>query len=629
MCDFVIQFDPMADAAKAAALLRDRPGMSDATIHTHRFPWGTVVIQEPRGRGYAPYLDNGELFACIARPRFMGITHEDRGPDGFNRIFAEKWFAGQRKDLFDALTGMYALVHCHDSGVDILTDQMGFQPVYVSSTKEHGAVVLGTDVEAVACASSRTADLDLTSLGELIVYNYVTFPFTSREGIRELEPATLYGLDETRGLSEQDTFWLPKEPEQWLSRQESVDQIETAIRFAAQDVTRGADTVAVTLSGGMDSRTVFAAIPREKRVVALTYATKMNREVEVAREVARAWGVEHVLAWREPEFYAKLLLERGPGLLGIERRGAAHGFGVVDNGLGRSYDLILGGQLSDTLLKDHYMPKHEKEVWRTKYLPERCKTLAKRLLGVSAPPGHAASPLSTVGRHLLEEHLQPSVRQAVRERRKQRLETLRDIRPRSAEEWVRFWPTSRQDDLAHVSGNMKLFAFDSLFMHRRIVEPARRIAPRYRYAGRAAHDAFMNVFGHLGAIRNANTLLPANASERSLHRMRKRTRQLDNGARPQSDDPWNDVQGSWVDLKALQIHSPYWREGRNSLRASRVCEILDQVLGVKASSFIDGYDDALTPGFNVMVMQLACFLDSGCAFESLQAVHWKEATGRA
>ena len=69
MSDFVIKFGVPADTRRIADMLRDRPGMADTRIHTYTFPWGVVVVQEPRGRGYAPYEAHGELVFCVGRPR--------------------------------------------------------------------------------------------------------------------------------------------------------------------------------------------------------------------------------------------------------------------------------------------------------------------------------------------------------------------------------------------------------------------------------------------------------------------------------------------------------------------------------------------------------------------------------
>ena len=87
---------------------------------------------------------------------------------------------------------------------------------------------------------------------------------------------------------------------------------------------------------------MLALLSGEQLAGAITYATGENRELDVARRVARAAGVEHHVAWRGEEFYADLM-PRAVGLLGTELRGECHGFAIVDNGLAGEFDLVVAG----------------------------------------------------------------------------------------------------------------------------------------------------------------------------------------------------------------------------------------------------------------------------------------------
>lgn len=613
MSDFIIQIGTGSRPDAAAAKLRDRPGMGAARLHEYRWPWGWAVVQEPRGSGYAPFEQDNEVVFCIGRPRIMGTTHEEHGADGFNRLAAGRWPSRAGDSLTESLTGMFALVRCHPAGFDVLTDQMGFQPVYTTGRPGSSRAFVGSDVETLAALAGKSGDFDYTSLGELLVYQFVTYPYTSRRSIVEIEPACFHAVQVGAGEPRWDrcVYWAPREPERFSDdAEELAARLEEAIRYAADDITRGSQRVAVTLSGGRDSRVIIAAVPRERLTGAITYVTRMNREVEVARRVAEACKVEQVLAQREPEFYSDLLLERGPALLGMERRGAVHGMCVVDNGLDRRFDLILGGQLSDTFLKDHFMPKRIREVYRPKGWRERTKKRLKQWAGLNGRAEAAASAASTIGRDQLDVHLTEDIREAVRARRAERLRQIEAVRPTSAEEWWRFWPTSRQDDLAHISGNMRLFAFDSLFMHRRIVEVARDLPGALRYGGRLAHRVFRRIYGDLGQIVDANTGLPADGDEQIRPKGRGRSADKPAVDRSSSAAPWNEVQNSWVDLGLLQTHSPRWQEWRKKLAGSPAVEVLERVLGPKATGLVEHYDPDLTPGFNLMFMQCVRMMDA-------------------
>ncbi|HZN66281.1 MAG TPA: hypothetical protein VFB66_13410, partial [Tepidisphaeraceae bacterium] len=132
MNDFLIQFGKEGDARRLENLLRDRPGVRDHAVHCFEFLWGRVAIQPPIARGYAPLHDptTGTLVACVGRPRFMGVEHERQGESGFTSLFRDK-LRDDPKVLSDSLTGMFGAFECSAGGVRVLTDQMGFMPVYV------------------------------------------------------------------------------------------------------------------------------------------------------------------------------------------------------------------------------------------------------------------------------------------------------------------------------------------------------------------------------------------------------------------------------------------------------------------------------------------------------------------
>jgi asparagine synthetase B (glutamine-hydrolysing) len=505
---------------------------------------------------------------------------------------------------------MFVLCECSAERVRLMTDRLGFRAAYVARDGAGRVTAAGTHVEALAAFTGLAEEFDTASLGELIVHNYVTFPHTTRRGISELPPASLITVAPAEGRIDVRRLWAPAEPARDPSARAVADELEQALRHAGEDITRGSRRVAVTLSGGKDSRAVLGAMPHDRVAACLTYCTRENRETEVARRVAEAHGVPHVLVRRDPEFYARLL-EEGSHLLGTEVRANAHGMCLLDAGLQDEYDLIVGGQLSDTLLKDHFMPPAEYERLRPRSWREVFGGLRP---GSGRGRTADASVANTRGRHALEVILRDDMREAVAARREARLREVREIRPRSAEEWFRFWPCSRQDDCAHSMGNSRLFAWDVLFMHTAVVDVAARIPPRLRCDGALSSLVFSRLYGPAAGIEDANTGLPMNAPESAVRR-RVRTLRRDTGVRREfrrlsgSDAPWNDIQGSWVDSEVLQRQAPRWQAYRSRLRGSPALDVIAPLLRVDAAKVVGEYDGSLPHTTNQMIMQLALVID--------------------
>ena len=632
MNDFLIQFGKEGDARRLENLLRDRPGVRDHAVHSYEFPWGRVAIQPPVARGYSPLHTppTGTLVACVGRPRFMGVEHERLGESGFTSLFRDKLHANP-KALSDSLTGMFAAFECSGAGARVLTDQMGFMPVYVGRDTGGRVVAIGTHLDSVAELAGRRADFDPVSLGDLLVNQYVAHPYTTRRGVTQLEPCSLSefapGTDSVRTT----VFWEPVEPGGEIGSDQLEAELEQAVRSAAADVARGVTRAGLTLSGGLDSRLVLALLREHTAVEAVTYATRENRELATARRVARAAGVPHHVAWRREEFYAELM-PRAVGLLGTELRGECHGFAVVDNGLDRTFDVIVGGFLSDTLFKGHYLTEAARERIRRRSLAYRARRTvsgAARAIGV-LPTVKPKRHYFDVARDMAA-GLRPDVREAVEGRRRARMERVAALRPESAEEWVRFWPAARCDGSYGPQANTRLFTADELFMHRRVVEVAARVPLHEKLGGRLTRRVFPRLYGELGDIETPAGV-PANAKPRELRRRRfifggqvsnggahangngnhngkGNGTANGNGHVDPSSSPWNNVEHSWVDYVLLQKYSPTWATYRKALAQSPALDVMDDVLAGGVRPYVEAYRDEAGFLFNRAALQLTYAID--------------------
>jgi hypothetical protein len=589
--DFLLSLGRLS-AESLALLLKNRPGVERHPCREFTFPWGALAVQPSTLPGYEPLVEGGVTVACVGRPRFVGVEHESLGPSGFLKLA----FRYQDvKSLSAALTGPYAIIWCDAGGARLLTDQMGFVPVYVGRDHDGRVIALGSTVETTASAAGRTTDFDPLSLGELLSRNVVTFPFTTRRGVTELEPASLTTISTqpNGATASSTTLWLPSEPSHWDEQGALDDAFEEALRFAGRDVTRGVERAAVMLSGGLDSRLVACAVPEAQRAGAVTFATRENRELFAARRVAEAMRLDHRVAFRSPEFYAELD-DRVLPLVGSELRADGHGFAIVDSALENAFDLLLGGYLSDTFFKGHFMSNSMKARFRPQSPVARLKNLARRAGLLKKLPDWAsyrmlASQAVTA--------MRPEIQSGIELRRELRLDQVRAVRPLTAEEWIHFWPVSRQDDAAAAWVNLRLFPTDELFMHKSVVELARVLPWADKCDGRVATRVFPRFYGSLARIINANTGKPVagNASSPA---------EAAPSALAPSNAPWNDVEHSWVDYPLLMTKSPRFQAARDALRNTPALDVWQTVMKTDMRPYLEGYREEGGVLVNRMAMQL-------------------------
>jgi hypothetical protein len=604
-------------AVDVCAMLAARPGLGGSIVHRIDRVWGTVWVQTTFG---AP-IDRAEFEEAI----FVGRPVVRQGRDALG-LSPHEWLrhAGgldspppsrapesrAPERLSAGLSGMFALFQFDDAGVRVLTDRMGFRPVYVGRDERGEVRSIGTHAETVAAASGTGDRIDAVSVAELLVHNDITFPYTTRETMRELPPASLTTIDAKDRVCSSQVLWEPTEPEVFPAPEAMRARMRDAMLEAGRDLTWGCDRIGVLLSGGADSRAVLGAVLHAvddpAKITGLTYVTRENNETRVAARVAEAAGCCHQLVLRDEHYFPRML-GRGLALLGCELRGNCHGLGVADRGLADRFDVVIGGQLSDTMLKDHFVDITTRAGLRTPTLKQRARQLIpglRRPLPVS-PPGH------TTGRAQLEPILTDDMRRRVRERRSQRLRDVQRIRPQTGAVWHRFWPCSRQDDSAHTLGNTRIMISDTIFAHSAIIEVASDLSLRARLDGVEANAAITDVCGRLASIENANTGLPIDAPSSAIRRAKK-ARPVRPGtaqAAPEDHAPWNAVQTSWVDPKLMQQRSPDWIRAREKLGQSPALVFLDTIVGRGGNTLVGAYQDDLPSNINHIAVQIALWLD--------------------
>lgn len=417
-------------------------------------PWGWVGLGEGmRQRPDDSGDRDGTLIYVGGRPARAG-----GGPLTPDHIAAA---LNGDSEAYRTISGMFLLLAVHKGGIDIATDRFSHIPVYANTAGDDGRVgVLSTSVEWIADLLNDPPELDRVSLAELLLWDNITFPHTTREGVRQLAPGSTHRLrcDEAgRGGLESQWLWRPHEPDRWPDKRTCIDAAVAGIESAAAEIGGAASRVGVLLSGGLDSRIVASSISNVAQVEALTYADRPNRESDSAARTAAALGIPHHVVLRDPEFYA-YAFEEGQRTVGFEQNTVpCHILSIAGSDLVNELDVIVGGFGCDILLKGAYIPYSMTDVMRDWYsLGQVCP--GKRIGKHNYSQAKARLPL-----------LRPELADAALERRVAYESALRDIRPKTAEEWIGFYPISHTTSIDSMAAARR-FNYDELYFHAGVVD---------------------------------------------------------------------------------------------------------------------------------------------------------------
>lgn len=455
MSDFIFSSARRPDG-ELRELLGGFLGRVSSTIVEEHGTWGSLAVAACAHDVTPLVRDGGVVTVLLGWPVLHGAAGLASAPvlDDVRRAEVHRLLAGAGPlGSAGQLDGPFAALRVDTDGgtVAALTDRMGFIPLYsAKASNASGGFFVGSHVDAVAIASGRNCDVDPVSAADFVVHSTITYPRTLYHGVEQLPPAAerSWGSGERQGTDR--VYWLPLEQPATRYLGRAARTLRRVFAEAVAQGCEGQDRVGLLLSGGEDSRSVLGAIPRGIRVDAFIYGDWENREYRIARRVAAVYGAHLHFGRREPDHY--LGYEAVAPILGTQHRYTdVHGYGLHHSLALGDLPIVLGGYLSDSLLKANYAHR-----------PKR------RMVRQATPlPGERRGPVIARAEGLREELLRE-----VEVRRAAHCAWIREMRPGSANEWLVLWPFSMRATGANIHGSRRLFRSFEPFVSNGVLEIA-------------------------------------------------------------------------------------------------------------------------------------------------------------
>ena len=419
--------------------------------------WGSLAVSRSLYNGFQPLETESHIFVVIGGPVLCFTDNlfltGDNPTRGAQAIY-DRWVSGKIQWDED-LSGPFAVLIVDKKSLKItcITDLMMFIPVY--QYIHDGTVMLGTHVDALAKAAGQENELDSVSLVDFVLNDVVTYPHTAYTRIFQSHPAATQIFEPAdQGFRKTDpvSYWLPEE----VNPYSDINQAASVLRDGLQDyvarVTAGMTTVAQFISGGEDSRTLAGLLPKKLKRDAFIFLDSMNREGEVAKQVAEAYEANFCPEFRKKTHYLDILPEATDLIGSGQQYIHAHSLGFHKKCKLNQYNAVFGGFLSDTLLKGHHIKKNKisakfpflSEIKSRKYSPIEARMKS--------------------GKNIFNPY------QSVIERQKKHLSNVIKLRAKSAAEWFNLWPISKHNDIPNIYINRRLFRSYEVFTCKQVVK---------------------------------------------------------------------------------------------------------------------------------------------------------------
>jgi asparagine synthase (glutamine-hydrolysing) len=227
------------------------------------------------------------------------------------------------REFVNNLNGSFvlAIYDVKQKKVIIANDRYGFRPLYYATDGDK--LLFASEVKAILQDRTFNKRLNDEAIADFFAFGVIMGNKTFFKGIETLPPASVLTYDD--GVISLEQYWdFNYEPDYSLSEEELIERLIAAFMRAVDIRMRDNLRYGLLLSGGLDSRTVLAAISggQRHRITAFTFGVPGCDEIKVARKVARRAGVNHrVIEYEADELLAHarevVYLSDGMGVVSV------------------------------------------------------------------------------------------------------------------------------------------------------------------------------------------------------------------------------------------------------------------------------------------------------------------------
>lgn len=281
-------------------------------------------------------------------------SHAD-GLDDAQLCLALYALEGER--FVSRLNGQFNLVvyHSDDDSLLIANDRYGYRPLFVAESG--GRFFFAVEMKAIIAALDQTPAVDGIGLLQIMRDGIAVGERTWLEPIRVLDPATLLRVTKDGRVQRRRYFqYRHREGGTTMSLPAFVEGFGIHLHRATERIMKGPGRIGISLSGGLDSRSVVLSIhPSHLPIPAYTFGYPESRDVVYAKQLAALLHLEHTHLTFDPGYLGRVMAPvvwRNEALFPF----AASTSIYFHDHIGARMDTILNGHCGDAVSGSHLRP---------------------------------------------------------------------------------------------------------------------------------------------------------------------------------------------------------------------------------------------------------------------------------
>jgi len=346
-------FDPSCSMGVETLLSMSRAmgGSFGRNTAIEQTPVGGIGIIKYTETPLVSVSDTGVSYVVYGQLDSLGAGVGGIPPDDI----AKHCFGGEAPRDLDNIRGSFvsAIYNPYEKAITLINDRFGGHPIYLFN---HEAVwYFASQLKAILAVLPVKATVDQDSVATMLSIGEVVGDRTLIEGLSVLPAASVVKFSSEGKQSYR--YWeytYQEQPD--LNWQDSVVKAGEALLCAVRRNTHNAQSLAVPLSGGLDSRFVFdIASQVGKRPKAYTWGVSDCRDIRYARDITRRLDCPHEVYTFQSDYLATLA-ERGVWLTeGHTSSTNFHVLPYVDTLYENGHDVLLDGFAGDVVLGGNFI----------------------------------------------------------------------------------------------------------------------------------------------------------------------------------------------------------------------------------------------------------------------------------
>lgn len=282
-------------------------------------------------------------------------------------------------DFLRDIDGYYAAViyDKHESTVYLITDRYGFKPLYWGSVNNN--LVWSSELKGFLGYKDFKINIDGKAVQQFFDIGYLLENRTWFDSIELVAPSSVLSFNIKKSKAEINHYWSWSEIKPIkgpIDEREIAEELGKLFRRSVRKCVNKSERIGITLSGGLDSRAILAAVSEDyKPLHTFTFGQEGCDDITIAKKASEIKGAEHHALilnsdnWLMPRISGVWMSDGSASLLHMHGMEFLHTYKKYINCSlnGFAGDLVLGG----SYLKNAYLDK------------EICSVIIKEITGAN------------------------------------------------------------------------------------------------------------------------------------------------------------------------------------------------------------------------------------------------------